>query len=385
VNDTLGHPIGDLLLKSVATRLQECVSEGDTVARLGGDEFAIIQANPEQPDAATALATRICEILREPFELHGHQVVVGVSIGIALVPADGRTPDDLLKNSDLALYRAKEGDRGSFRFFEAEMDQRMQERRKMEIDLREALHEGQFDLLYQPLVDARTNTISGFEALLRWHHPQRGLTAPADFIPLAEEIGLIVPLGEWVVREACAQAVKWPDHIQVAVNVSAAQFRSGKLVPMVINALSATGLAPSRLELEITEAILLQYSQSTLQTLHMLRNLGVRITMDDFGSGNSSLSYLRSFPFDKLKVDGSFMRDLDEYAVCQAIMRTVAHLGNSLGMITTAEGVETEAQLAWAVAEGYGEIQGYLYSQPLSAENVSERYFPKRRDISEVA
>lgn len=385
VNDTLGHPIGDLLLKSVAARLKECISEGDTVARLGGDEFAIIQATSEQPDAATALATRICEILREPFELHGHQVVVGVSIGIALAPADGRTPDDLLKNSDLALYRAKEDDRGSFRFFEAEMDRRMQERRKMEIDLREALREGQFDLLYQPLVDARTNTISGFEALLRWHHPQRGLTNPADFIPLAEEIGLIVPLGEWVVREACAQAVKWPDHIQVAVNVSAAQFRSGKLVPMVINALSASGLAPSRLELEITEAILLQYSQSTLETLHMLRNLGVRITMDDFGTGNSSLSYLRSFPFDKLKVDGSFTRDLEGNAEAQAIMRTVASLGNSLGMITTAEGVETEEQLAWVVAEGYGEIQGYLYSQPMSAEDVSERFFPRRRDISDVA
>jgi len=261
----------------------------------------------------------------------------------------------------------------------------MQERRKMEVDLREALREGQFELLYQPLVDSRTYTVTGFEALLRWNHPERGLTAPADFVPLTEEIGLIVPLGEWVVREACAQAVKWPDHIQIAVNVSAKQFRSGKLVPMVINALSATGLAPSRLELEITEAILLQYSQSTLQTLHMLRNLGVRITMDDFGTGSSSLSYLRSFPFDKLKVDGSFMKDLDGNDEARAIMRTVAHLGNSLGMTTTAEGVETEAQLAWAVAEGYGEIQGYLYSQPLSAQDVSERYFPRSGKISEVA
>jgi diguanylate cyclase (GGDEF)-like protein len=385
VNDTLGHPVGDLMLKSVAGRLKACVSEDDTVARLGGDEFAIIHASAERPGDASALATRICEVLGKPFDLDGHQVVVGVSIGIAVAPADGQTPDDLLKNADLALYRAKEDDRGSFRFFEAEMGRRMQERRQMEIDLRAALCEGQFDLLYQPLIEARTNTISGFEALLRWNHPDRGVTAPADFIPLAEEIGLIVPLGEWVVREACAQAAKWPDHIRIAVNISAAQFRSGKLVPMIINALSATGLSPSRLELEITEAILLQYSQSTLQTLHMLRNLGVRIVLDDFGTGNSSLSYLRSFPFDKLKIDGSFFRDAGDNAESQAIIRTIARLGNSLGMTTTAEGVETEEQLARVVAEGCGEIQGFLYSPPVRPDEVAERFFPRRRNVSEVA
>lgn len=385
VNDTLGHPVGDQLLKTVAERLKDCVAEGDCVARLGGDEFAVIHASSDLPGAASALATRICEVLREPFDLDGHQVVVGVSIGIAISPIDGRTPDDLLKNADLALYRAKEDERGSFRFFEAEMDRRMKERRQMETDLRAALNAGQFDLLYQPLVDARTNTISGFEALLRWNHPERGVTAPADFIPLAEEIGLIVPLGEWVVREACAEAAAWPEHIRIAVNVSAAQFRSGKLVSMVINALSATGLPPGRLELEITEAILLQYSQSTLQTLHMLRNLGVHITMDDFGTGNSSLSYLRSFPFDKLKIDGSFLKDLSDDAESQAIIRAVAHLGNSLGMITTAEGVETEEQLNRVVAEGYGEIQGFLYSAPLRPEELAERFFPRRGSVPEVA
>jgi EAL domain-containing protein (putative c-di-GMP-specific phosphodiesterase class I) len=265
------------------------------------------------------------------------------------------------------------------------MGRRVQERRQMESDLRAALREGQFDLLYQPLIEARTSTISGFEALLRWNHPDRGVTAPADFIPLAEEIGLIVPLGEWVVREACAQAARWPDHIRIAVNISAAQFRSGKLVPMVINALSATGLSPSRLELEITEAILLQYSQSTLQTLHMLRNLGVRIGLDNFGTGNSSLSYLRSFPFDKLKIDGSFFRDPDDTAECLAIIRAVTQLGNSLGMTTTAEGVETEDQFARVVAEGCGEIQGYLYSPPVRAHEVAERFFRRRGDVSQVA
>ncbi|MGI9381811.1 MAG: putative bifunctional diguanylate cyclase/phosphodiesterase [Methyloligellaceae bacterium] len=377
VNDTLGHPIGDELLKAVAERLARCTRETDTIARLGGDEFAIVQASAAQPRDATALADRISEAIKEPFDLGEHQVVVDTSIGIAVAPDDGGDPHQLLKNADMALYRAKGDGRGLYRFFEPEMDARMKARRELELDLRKALEAGEFELHYQPLLSLRSKEVSGFEALLRWRHPERGLIAPLEFIPLAEEIGLIVPLGEWVIRQACAEATNWPDDVKVAVNLSPVQFKSGNLVPAVVNALAASGVAADRLELEITESVLLQDNEATLNTLHQLRRLGVRIAMDDFGTGYSSLSYLRSFPFDKIKIDGSFIGDLSDGEDAVAIIRAVASLGNSLGMATTAEGVETEEQLRRVHAEGYTEIQGFLFSPAKPAEEITRLFFPR--------
>jgi diguanylate cyclase (GGDEF)-like protein len=367
VNDTLGHPIGDALLRVVGERLLETVRETDTVARLGGDEFAIIQASVARPEDAEILARRLVEAISEPYDLDGHQVMVGVSIGIALAPADGNDVDDLMKNADMALYRAKTEGRGIYRFFEPEMDSQLQNRRVMELDLRRALLNQEFTLFYQPLVNLETQRITGFEALLRWRHPERGLVPPLDFIPLAEEIGLIIPIGEWVLREACREATTWPKDVIVAVNLSPTQFRSRNLTHDVIAALAASGLEPHRLELEITESVLLVESDATLDTLHHLRSLGVRIAMDDFGTGYSSLSYLRSFPFDKIKIDGSFVRDSSTRADCAAIVRAVAGLGMSLGIPTTAEGVETEEQLRHVFDEGCTEMQGYLFSRPLPA------------------
>ena len=378
VNDTLGHPVGDELLKAVAERLAECTRETDTIARLGGDEFAVVQTSTAQPRDATALADRICEAIKAPFELGEHQVVVETSIGIAIAPDDGGDPHQLLKNADMALYRAKGDGRGLYRFFESEMDARMKARRTLELDLRKALEAGQFELHYQPLFSLRSKEVSGFEALLRWRHPERGLVSPAEFIPLAEEIGLIVPLGEWVIRQACAEAADWSDTVKVAVNLSPVQFKSGNLVPAVVNALAASGLAADRLELEITESVLLQNNEETLNILHQLRGLGVRIAMDDFGTGYSSLSYLRSFPFDKIKIDGSFVGDLGDGEDAVAIIRAVASLGNSLGMVTTAEGVETEEQLRRVHAEGYTEIQGYLFSPPKPADEIARLFFPRQ-------
>lgn len=375
VNDTFGHPVGDELLKAVSRRLLACVRETDTVARLGGDEFAIVQISDNQPQDATALADRISDVLKEPFELNDRHMVVDSSIGIALAPGDGDDPDQLLKNADMALYRAKGDGRGIFRFFETEMDERMKMRGALELDLRNAFAAGEFDLNYQPLVNLKSNEVSGFEALLRWKHPHRGMVPPAEFIPVTEEIGLIIPLGEWVVRQACAEAASWPEHIRIAVNISPMQFKSGNLVSVIMNALSLSGIRPCRLELEITETALLQDTAATLETLHQLRRLGVKIAMDDFGTGYSSLSYLRSFPFDKIKIDGSFVQDLSKGEDAVAIIRAVASLGNSLGMITTAEGVETEEQLRSVREEGYTEIQGFLFSKPKSAEEISRQYF----------
>lgn len=376
VNDTLGHPVGDELLINVAKRLRACVREADSIARLGGDEFAIVQVGGEQPDDATALAQRICDVLKRPFDIDGHQVMVGASVGIAMAPCDGEDADLLIKNADMALYRAKNDGRGTFRFFEQEMDAQVKKRRMMEIDLRQGLEMGQFELYYQPLQSVETREISGFEALLRWRHPERGLVSPADFIPLAEEIGLIVPLGEWVIRQACADASVWPDNVKVAVNVSPVQFKNGNLVSVVMSALAGSGIKPERLEVEITESVLLLDSDDTLNTLHQLRSLGVRIAMDDFGTGYSSLSYLRSFPFDKIKIDGSFIKDLGDSEDATAIVRAVAGLGASLGITTTAECVETEEQMNRVAAEGYGEIQGYLFSPPRPASEV-EDFFPE--------
>jgi len=371
VNDTLGHPIGDALLRAVGDRLQASARPTDLVARLGGDEFAIVQAGTEQPFGATALATRLIAEIAKPFELDGHQVVIGASVGISIAPNDGSNPDKLLKNADMALYRAKSDGRDSCRFFEPEMDARMQARRTMEIDLRRALALGEFEVYYQPLITLKTEKISGFEALLRWHHPKRGMVPPMEFIPVAEEIGLIGQIGAWVLKQACLEAAKWPNDINIAVNLSPAQFRHRAVVLDVVAALGASGLPAHRLEVEITEAVLLQDTESNIGILDELRNLGVRISMDDFGTGYSSLAYLQKFPFDKIKIDRSFVNELDRPQSI-AIIRAVTGLGSSLGMVTTAEGVETEKELQTLKKEGCTEVQGYLFSKPVPAAQAAQ-------------
>jgi diguanylate cyclase (GGDEF)-like protein len=371
VNDTLGHPIGDALLLEVTSRLRTIVPEPDTISRLGGDEFAIIRTAISGAADITTLASRMIEKISEPYALGDHQIVIGVSIGIALAPEDGGEADQLLKHADMALYRAKADGRGTYRFFEPSMDARMQARRSLEIDLRRALDADEFQLHYQPLVNLLSREVSGFEALLRWNHPVRGRVSPAEFIPLAEEIGLIVPIGEWVLRQACREAASWPTNLTVAVNLSPVQFdRSRDLVGSVAFALGASRLSPDRLELEITESVLLRESDTTLATLHQLRDLGVRIGMDDFGTGYSSLSYLRSFPFDKIKIDQSFVRDLSLRDDCLAIVRAVTGLGGSLGITTVAEGVETQEQLEALRNEGCTEAQGYFLSPPRPASEI---------------
>jgi predicted signal transduction protein with EAL and GGDEF domain len=358
-------------LCAVAQRLRELVRADDLVSRTGGDEFSIVQPGTEQPLAAAAeLATRIVEGLGVPFDIGDHQVVVGASVGIAIAPDDGSDADQLLKNADMALYRAKDDGRAGFHFFEPAMDAKAQARRVLELDLRKAITAGEFEVFYQPIVNLAENRISGFEALLRWNHPVRGRVQPNEFIPLAEETGLIVPIGEWVIRQACAQAMTWPSDLQVAVNASPVQFRHKGLVSAVMSALAASGLRPDRLELEITETVLMHNNEATLAILHQLRGLGVRISMDDFGTGYSSLSYLRSFPFDKIKIDQSFIRDLAAKPDSIAIIRAVAGLGHSFGMTTTAEGVETQEQLDQMRAEGCTEVQGYFYSKPLAARDI---------------
>jgi diguanylate cyclase (GGDEF)-like protein len=380
VNDTFGHPAGDKLLKIVADRLRGIVRESDTIARMGGDEFVIVQAPITDPAAATSLAQRAIALMSEPFELDGHQAVIGASVGIAVGPGDGLRPDRLLRNADLALYRAKGDGRGTFRFFEPAMDLQMQTRRIMEQDLRKALHAGEFELYYQPVVNLASREISGFEALIRWNHPEKGLISPASFIPLAEEIGFIVPIGEWVIRQACATAARWPGNLNVAVNISAVQFRSPGLMQVIVGALAASGLEPTRLEIEITETVLLQQRETTLAVLHQLRALGIRIAMDDFGTGYSSLTYLQCFPFDKIKIDRSFVKDIAENTGSLNIVRAVAALANGLGMTATAEGVETTEQLDRITSEGCTEMQGFLFSKPLPAHEI-ERLFLSERDV----
>jgi diguanylate cyclase (GGDEF)-like protein len=370
VNDAYGHSAGDLLLKSVADRLRQCIRDADMVARLGGDEFAIVQAGASQPTDATLLASRLIEVIGAPYEIGGRQVTVDLSIGIALAPGDGLDPEQLLKNADLALYRAKSDGSGLYRFFEPEMDARMQARRRLEIDLRKAIANGEFELFYQPLVDMQTEYVTGFEALIRWHHPERGMILPVDFISVAEETGLIVPIGDWVLRQACAEAATWPSGVKIAVNLSAIQFKSKDLLLSVVSALAASGLSPNRLELEITESVLLQDSNATLAILHELRGLGVRISMDDFGTGYSSLSYLRKFPFDKIKIDQSFIFDMSDHNDSLAIVRAVIAMGSGLGIATTAEGVETAEQFKQLKLEGCTEVQGYLFSPPRPSAEV---------------
>ncbi len=370
VNDTLGHPIGDALLMAVAKRLAACVRGGDIVARLGSDEFAIVQVGAEQPQGAHTLAQRVIDAISEPYLLEGHQVITGASVGISLAPSDGTDADHLLKSGDIALHRAKGDGRGIYRFFERGMDARMQARRALELDLRNAIEAEQFELAYQPLFNLETNTVSGFEALLRWFHPKLGTIHPAKFIPLAEESGLIEPIGEWVLKRACHDAAHWPSPVKVAVNLSPVQFRSERLLQSVIAALASSGLAASRLELEITESALLADSAATLATLHHLRAMGVRISMDDFGTGYSSLSYLQSFPFDKIKIDRRFITDINTDGSSLAIIRAVTGLSASLGIVTTAEGVETREQFERVKAEGCTEVQGFLTGRPMPLKDA---------------
>jgi diguanylate cyclase (GGDEF)-like protein/PAS domain S-box-containing protein len=363
VNDTLGHGIGDKLLRGVAKRLRSTLREEDTLARLNSDEFAIIQSGLTRPEDAVLLSRRLLEVIGEPYLLDGHSVVIGASIGIAMAPGDGDESEKLLKNADMALSRAKNDSRGTFSFFEAEMDARAQSRRKIEIDLRGAIQNDVLRPYYQPLIDLATGRITGFEALVRWPHPERGMISPAEFIPVAEETGLINPLGGLMLRRACMDAARWPDDVRVAVNLSPLQFRVGNLLSVVMDALKHSGLPAKRLELEITETLLLEKSSQVLATLHALRALGVRISMDDFGTGYSSLSYLRSFPFDKIKIDQSFVRDLGANRDAQAIVRSIISLGIGLGVTITAEGVETEAELSCLRSEGCHEGQGFLFSR----------------------
>jgi diguanylate cyclase (GGDEF)-like protein/PAS domain S-box-containing protein len=368
VNDTLGHGAGDALLRETARRMAGVLRTEDTLGRLGGDEFAVLQSGDATPATARALAERLLEAVSEPYALAGRSVSVGLSVGIALSPRDGADADGLFKNADLALYRAKMAGRNTFRFYEPAMDEAQQERQALELDLRQALARGEFTLDYQPLLDLASGRISGCEALVRWHHRTRGMIPPGAFIPLAEETKLIVPLGEWVLREACREAATWDRPMRVSVNVSAIQFRQAGLVQSVAGALSASGLPAERLELEITETVLINEGEA-LRTLHQLRALGVRIALDDFGTGYSSLSYLRRFPFDKIKIDRSFVKEIDNPDTA-AIVRAMVGLGSRLGIAITAEGIETQAQLDQVRAEGCTEAQGYLISRPGPAREV---------------
>ena len=386
VNDTLGHQAGDKLLRCVGDRLKSVVRDTDTVARIGGDEFAIVQVSLKGPSDASLLAERLSQTIGAPYEIDGHQAVVGTSIGIAIGPIDGGSSEQLMRNADLALYRAKGDGRGTYRFFEPAMDAKMKARRQMEADLNKGLTGGEFELHYQPLVDLRTNEVTGCEALIRWHHPMRGIVPPGEFIPLAEENGFIVALGEWVIREACITAAAWPRSLKVSVNLSPAQFRNSHLASVVLSALSAAGLAPDRLELEITESVLLANTDANLGILKQLRTLGVRIALDDFGSGYSSLAYLQKFPFDRIKIDRCFVRDIDASSSSRKIVRAMAAMATGLGMAATAEGVETEEQRAAVLSEGCSEMQGYLFSRAVPASEF-EHLFLKRsaQDAEEAA
>lgn len=371
VNDNLGHGTGDALLRKVANRLRRVVREGDLVARLGGDEFAILKSGTQDLATVQKTAERLIDVLGRPYLIGGHVVDIGASIGIALAPDDGETPEEIVRSADLALYGAKENGRGRYRMFEDGMNSRMQERRSLEIDLRRAIARQEFELFYQPQVDARTGQFDGAEALIRWHHPERGLVAPAEFIPLAEETGLIAPLSEWVLRTACAEARHWPSHLVVAVNLSPVQFRDARLGAAIRNVLKETGLPGHRLEVEVTEGALLQDEHRTLAILQDLRAAGVRISMDDFGTGYSSLSYLRRFPFDKIKIDQSFVKQTPADKDSAAIVRAIVTLGASLGLKTTAEGIETAEQSSFVAAAGCDQLQGYLFSRPVPAVEIA--------------
>ncbi|MEO6012658.1 MAG: EAL domain-containing protein [Devosia sp.] len=385
VNDTLGHAIGDKVLKQASARLWGTTRETDVLSRLGGDEFSLLLRPIDKPSDAAAIAERIVKAMTMPFSIDGHQIAIGASVGIAIAPDDGETTDILMKNADLALYRAKSEGRSTYHFFEKDMDAQIQKRRTIESGLRAALQLNELRVVFQPLIGLKENRVTCLEALLRWNHGGTNIS-PAEFIPIAEETGLIVPIGEWVLREACSAAIMWPGEPRVAVNLSPVQFKSKRLFETIHNILAETGLPPTRLELEITESLLLTDNEHTLQTLHRLRAIGIRISMDDFGTGYSSLSYLRAFPFDKIKIDRSFMRDLDKRGDSLAIIKAVIGLGHSLGMSTTAEGVETEEQLRAVREQGCNEVQGFLFSPPLEAPQVltllANEMKPKLRAVS---
>ncbi|MEA3080379.1 MAG: hypothetical protein QOD54_47 [Sphingomonadales bacterium] len=379
INDTLGHPAGDALLVEAGRRVQDA-ARGHFVARLGGDEFVVLQTVGEDRDAIDRLARGILEAITQPISIDGNEFAPSTSIGIAIAPQDGVNGGGLLRSADLALYRAKEAGRGTYAFFEESLNERAQQRRQLETDLRLALERDEFELLYQPLFDLEENRICSFEALLRWRHPKLGLISPADFIPVAEDTGLIVPIGSWVIREACSRAASWPEHVRVAVNVSAVQFHRGTLNESILRALADSGLAPNRLEVEITESIFLEGGDATLRLLHALRALGVRIALDDFGTGYSSLSYLQSFPFDKLKIDRSFIQNLLTRDGAIAIVHAITELANALGIETTAEGVEETAQLMELRAHGCSSVQGFLFAEPMSGDDV-ELLFSEGSDL----
>jgi diguanylate cyclase (GGDEF)-like protein len=370
VNDTVGHALGDKLLKAVGDRLRENLHGSAIPARLGGDEFAFILNALADPQDAADCADKVIAALNEPFILDGHQVAIGASCGISLAPVHGTAGDQLLKKADVSLYGAKAKGRNTYCMFSPEMDSRAQERRQLEMEMRNAFAEGAFEVYYQPVYKLETRTISGFEALLRWNHQERGSILPSEFIPLAEETGMIVALGEWVLRQACTEAATWPSAIRVAVNLSPIQFRTGKLVQAVLSALASSGLPPSRLELEITESVLLDATEQNLATLEQLRTLGVRISMDDFGTGYSNLNYLRRFRFDKIKIDQSFVRGLNEDRCGKEIVHLIAGLGVSIGVETHAEGVENEDQLEALMIQGCTEVQGYLFGRAMQASEI---------------
>jgi diguanylate cyclase (GGDEF)-like protein/PAS domain S-box-containing protein len=370
INDGFGHAAGDLLIKACGERLAACLRETDTVARLGGDEFAIVQGRIERIADVQRLADRLLACLDAPFRLDGHEVLVTASIGVAMAPTDGEEPAALLHNADVALYRAKTEGRNRFRFFEPGMDARLRERKALEADLRHAVHNGELELYYQPQLDLRSGAIAGFEALVRWNHPTRGLMPAAAFIQIAEETGLLLAIGEWMMPVACREAAAWPG-CRLSINLSPLQFKHRDLVGTIRDALAGAGLDPDRLELEITESVLLHEVQAALLTLMQLKELGVRITIGDFGTGDCSLSYLQKFRFDKLKIDRSFVRHLDAGSDSGAIVRAVVGLGRSLGMETCAEGVERADQLTLLQGEGCDQVQGFLFSQPLPAAAVA--------------
>jgi diguanylate cyclase (GGDEF)-like protein len=386
VNDSLGHPVGDELLKVVARRLVACLRDTNTVARLGGDEFAILTADEgDQRERAVATAGRLLEAVSAPYMFDGHRLDIATSIGIALAPEHGTDVDQLIKSADLALYKAKLGGRSTYRLFEAAMGADADARRTLEIDLRNALARDEFELHYHPIVDIRTNEIANLEALIRWRHPERGRIPPIDFIPLAEESGLINPIGEWVLRRACTDAAGWPPRYKVAANLSPVQFRRGNLVEVIAGILAESGLAPQRLILEITESVLMQGSSENIETLHRLRKLGISIVLDDFGTGYSSLSYLRMFPFDQIKIDRSFVSELASNQDCAAIVSAVASLGCSLHVDTVAEGVETQDQLMLARAAGCTHAQGFLFGRPCPARELDFTRLSARRREGEAA
>jgi diguanylate cyclase (GGDEF)-like protein len=384
INDTLGHPAGDALLIEAGRRVRQA-ARGHFVARLGGDEFVVLQTVGEDRDAIDRLARDILEGIAQPFRVEGNEIVPSTSIGIAIAPQDGGDGGNLLRNADLALYRAKEAGRGTYAFFEESLNQRAQQRRQLESDLRLALERDEFELHYQPQFDLAQNRICSFEALLRWNHPQRGMIPPAEFVPIAEDTGLIVPIGAWAMRNACAEAANWPDHVRIAVNASPVQFHRGGLNETILLALADSSLPPARLEIEITESIFLEGSEATLRLLHSLRSLGVRIALDDFGTGYSSLSYLQSFPFDKLKIDRSFIQNLLTRQGASAIVRAITELAHALNIETTAEGVEETAQLMELRAHGCSSVQGYLFAEPMTADEVRRLFAERGGALQNVA